>query len=186
MKVILAQGNPGTEFTRTRHNVGFMALDHYVDQKGLKFVSKQKMFADIAEIGGGEDKVLLVKPTTFYNETGRSARAIADFYKVPTDNFLVIHDDLSLPFGTIRTREKGRDAGNNGIKSLNASLGENYMRIRVGTRNDLTEKIGDHDFVLSSFSSTEREKAESDILPKIVELIDDFVGDNHSITSHRI
>ena len=186
MKIILAQGNPGTKYERTRHNAGFLALDYYADKQSLTFQHKAKFNALIAEQGSGDKKVILVKPTAYYNDTGRSARTLVDFYKADTSDILVIHDDLALPFGTLRTREKGSDAGNNGIKSLNATLGENYARIRVGIGNDLLERIGHHDFVLSRFSLEEAEKLNSDIYPKIADIIDDFIKDAHAITSHRL
>lgn len=186
MKIILAQGNPGTQYEKTRHNVGFMAVDRYAAAHDLEFQSKPKFWADIAETSVDGDKVLLVKPTTYYNETGKTARALVDFYKLDTGDVLVIHDELSLPFGTLRTREKGSDAGNNGIKSLNAHLGENYGRIRVGTWNELADKQESFDFVLSKFSAEEQAKLASDILPKIGELIDDFITGNHTATSHTL
>ncbi len=186
MKIIFAQGNPGIEYEKTRHNVGFLALDFYVAKKDSDFAPKSKFHADIAELGSGGDKVLLVKPTTFYNDTGLSARALADFYKLETTDILVIHDELALPFATIRTRSKGSDAGNNGIKSLNAHLGENYARVRVGTANELAEKQNPYDFVLSKFSAEEFGKLEKDIFPKIAEVIDDFIAGSHSATSHKL
>lgn len=186
MKIIFAQGNPGKEYEKTRHNVGFMALDYYAHKNNLVFQTKPKFDAEIAEINKEGEKILFVKPMTYYNETGRAARALTDFYKVTPADILVIHDDLALPFGTLRTREKGSDAGNNGIKSLNAHLGENYVRIRVGVRNDLTDKIGAHDFVLARFTSEESEKLAHDILPKTSELVDDFITGSYIVTSHRI
>lgn len=186
MKIVFAQGNPGTEFEKTRHNVGFLALDHYAQNNSLEFHTKQKFDAEIAETSRGDEKVLFVKPTTYYNETGRAARALADFYKVDSSDILVIHDDLALPFGMLRTREKGSDAGNNGIKSLNTHLGENYARIRIGIRNDLTNRIGAHDFVLARFTPEESEKLHSSVLPKTDNLIDDFIEGSHTVTSHRV
>jgi PTH1 family peptidyl-tRNA hydrolase len=186
MKLIFAQGNPGHEYETTRHNVGFLAVDFYARQHSLTFQPKAKFHADIAETTIGDEKVLLVKPTTFYNETGQAARLLADFYKIETKDILVIHDELALPFGTLRTREKGSDAGNNGIKSLNAHLGENYARIRVGTWNEIADKQGAFDFVLSKFSSDEMKKLQGDIFPKIAELIDDFIADKHTVTSHKV
>lgn len=186
MKIILAQGNPGPDYTKTRHNVGFMALNFFAHQKSVQFQPKSKFHADIAELSQAGEKVLLVKPTTFYNETGVAARAIADFYKIDTTDILVIHDELALPFGTIRTREKGSDAGNNGIKSLNAHLGPDFGRIRVGIWNDIADKAGSFDFVLSKFSDDEAKKLDTDILPKISQLIDDFIDGNHAITSHTL
>lgn len=185
MKVIIAQGNPGTQYEKTRHNVGFLAISQYARLHSAEFQPKPKFNADIAEITDG-DRILLIKPTTFYNETGRAARAIADFYKINTNDIMVIHDELALPFGTLRTRDKGSDAGNNGIKSLNAHLGEQYARIRVGIHSDTADKIGAHDFVLAKFSPEEQAKLQSDIFPKIGELIDDFIRDAHTITSHKV
>lgn len=186
MKIILAQGNPGPVYEKTRHNVGFLALDFYADKNNHEFQNKSKFHADIAEFTTNGDKILLVKPTTFYNETGTCARALADFYKVDTSDILVIHDELSLPFGTLRTREKGSDAGNNGVKSLNAHLGENYARLRVGTANELSEQHSPYDFVLSKFNAEESKKLTSDIFPKINEIINEFIAGSHSITSHKI
>ena len=133
MKVILAQGNPGAEYARTRHNAGFIVLNAIADVSGASWKSANKFNADTAEITLEGEKVLLVKPSTFYNETGRTARAIADFYKLtPAKDMLVLHDEIALPFGAIRVRQRGSDAGNNGIKSLNAHLGPEYWRIRIG------------------------------------------------------
>lgn len=185
MKLIIAQGNPGLEYTKTRHNVGFLAFDLFSQQHQLTFQSKPKFHAEIAEISG-EDKVLFIKPTTFYNETGQAARAVADFYKVSPGDILVIHDDLALPFGTIRTREKGSPAGNNGIKSLNAHLGEQYARIRVGIWTKLANKMNPADFVLAPFTAEEITRLNTDILPKTIHLIDDFIAGAHTSTSHSV
>lgn len=159
MKLILAQGNPGNEFSLTRHNIGFYMADRLAKEAGVSFTPKPKFHADIAELAVSGQKVLLVKPTTYYNETGRAARALVDFYKLdPSKDLLVIHDDLALPFGTIRTRPSGSDAGNNGIKSLNAHLGPHYARIRVGIYNPLRDQIPDADFVLAKFTADEADK----------------------------
>lgn len=186
MKLIIGQGNPEPAYDHTRHNVGFAAVDTYADHKGTTFTDKSKFHAVVAETVTEGEKILLVKPTTYYNETGRAARALADFYKVDPADILVIHDELALPFGTIRTREKGSDAGNNGIKSLNAHLGQEYMRIRVGVRNELAEKMDAADFVLGKFSSEEQKKLETELLPKITEVIDDFVTETHISTSYSL
>lgn len=187
MKLIFAQGNPGSQYQATRHNVGFLVLDELVAQLGGEFTPKAKFHAEIAELSIGGEKVHLVKPTTFYNETGQSARSLVDFYKLdPARDVLVIHDDLALPLGTIRIREKGSDAGNNGIKSLNAHLGQDYRRIRVGIKNDLHGRIGDVDFVLGHFSRSESETLQATIIPKTIELIEHFCTGQLEITSHKI
>lgn len=186
MKIIFAQGNPGLEYEKTRHNIGFLALDFYAREHKLKFQSKLKFYADIAELTRDNEKIFFVKPLTYYNETGNCAKALTDFYKIEATDVLVIHDDLALPFGTLRTREKGSSAGNNGIKSLNAHLGENYNRLRIGTWNELADKIGPFDFVLSKFTVDESERLQKNIFPKSSELIDDFIVGKHSITSHKV
>lgn len=179
MKLIFAQGNPGDQYNATRHNVGFQVLDSFAAKQQVRYNAKPKFFADVAEYTHGDEKVLLVKPTTFYNETGRSARTLVDFYKLnPATDVLVIHDDLALPFGTLRTREKGSDAGNNGIKSLNAHIDHNYARLRIGIYSDLRERVDDVDFVLSRFSKDEQGTLTGDIIPHCQELIDTFIHGN--------
>lgn len=172
MRIIFAQGNPEPTYHGTRHNLGFMVLDDLASKYGATFTPKTKFHALIAEVEIQNEKVLLVKPTTFYNETGVSARALVDFYKLNTEDLLVLHDELSLPFGTIKTRLDGSDAGNNGIKSLNAHLGPQYARIRLGVYNPTRDQIDDGAFVLGKFSSAEREA-----LPRISEQAHSFVAD---------
>jgi PTH1 family peptidyl-tRNA hydrolase len=187
MKVIFAQGNPGAQYKTTRHNVGFLVVDTIAEQHRADFIKRPKFHAEIAEVTIAGEKTLLVKPSTFYNETGQSARLITDFYKLSAkDDFLVIHDDLALPLGTIRVREKGSDAGNNGIKSLNAHLGANYSRIRVGIYNDLRDRIHDADFVLSNFTKAEADTLASTIIPKVAELVEAFCAGNLATTSHKL
>jgi len=184
MKIIFAQGNPGDQYAATRHNVGFQVLDDFASKQQVAFSAKPKFFADVAEYPSGDEKVLLVKPSTFYNETGRSARALVDFYKLdPATDILVIHDDLALPFGTLRTREKGSDAGNNGIKSLNAHIDHNYARLRIGIYNDLRERMDDAEFVLSRFSKEEQATL-ADILSKTREIIESFLDNSFQTTTH--
>lgn len=183
MKVIFAQGNPETKYDGTRHNIGFALLDTFAREQDATFQEKSKFFAHIAELTANGDKILLVKPTTYYNETGQSARALVDFYKLnPATDVLVVHDDLALPLGTLRTRQKGSDAGNNGIKSLNAHLGPDYARLRIGIYNDLRERIDDADFVLSRFSKDEAAEMGA-LYEKAFVFIDSFLDDTFTVTS---
>jgi PTH1 family peptidyl-tRNA hydrolase len=182
MKVIFTQGNPGDTYTTTRHNVGFLIADTLAGSHAFK--SSSKFFADIAEITVEGEKVLLVKPSTFYNETGRSFLALKQFYKLENEDILVVHDELALPFGTIRTRIGGSDAGNNGIKSINAAGGDTTARLRIGVGNELRARIGDIDFVLSKFSKDEQAALGQTILPKCTEFIHHFIAGEFAITSH--
>lgn len=187
MKLVFAQGNPGHEYSHTRHNVGFLCLEVYAEKHGATFTPKPKFFADIAETSVNGEKVLLVKPTTFYNESGRSARAIVDFYKLdPASDILVLHDELALPFGTLRIREKGSDAGNNGIKSLTAHIGESYHRLRIGVASEQRGQMTDVDYVLARFSQDEMLHLSKTIQPQVNAIIDDFILGQHDITSHSL
>lgn len=186
MKLILAQGNPGPQYEKTRHNVGFITLDSLAESLGGTWKLETKYRSLIAQVIIGGEKILLVKPQTFYNDTGLSARGLVDFYKLnPADDVLAIHDDLALPFGTVRVRQSGSDAGNNGIRSLNAHLGQDYWRIRVGIWNDLRERINDADFVLSRFTSGESEELNKLIPTVITPLIESFIsGDIENTSLH--
>lgn len=185
MKLIFAQGNPDTSYDRTRHNVGFALVDAWASSLGLTWSDKAKFNASLATTVIGGEKVLLVKPTTFYNETGISARKLVDFYNLdPSIDVLVIHDDLALPFGTIRTRAQGSDAGNNGIKSLNSHLGANYLRIRIGIWNELRDRMNDADFVLSKFNKDEANHLNSNVIPHVATLIEQFIAGDIDITSY--
>lgn len=187
MKVIFAQGNPGDKYARTRHNVGAVILDSFAAAQDASWKVSDKFNARIAEVSLHGEKVLLVFPLTYYNETGISARRIIDFYKLnAADDFLAIHDDLALPLGTIRTRAKGSDAGNNGVKSLNAHLGDNYHRIRIGIWNEDLSRGKDVDFVLGIFTKEEVESLEKSVIPKVHELIDAFAKGSFEITSHSL
>lgn len=187
MKVIFAQGNPGNQYTKTRHNVGFRTLDTLAKSHLIDWSEKSKFSAKIAEYGVGDEKVLLVKPLTFYNDSGLSARKITDFYNLDVSkDILIIHDDLALPLGTIRTREKGSDAGNNGIKSLNQHIGSDYHRIRIGIWNELRERMDASDFVLGSFNKKESDKLNETIIPHALEIIDSFCNKNLKITSKKL
>ena len=177
MKVILALGNPGEKYIHTRHNAGFLVVDQLAAGQSAHFSNKPKFFADIAELNMFGEKILLVKPTTYYNEVGISARAILDFYKLALDDLLIIHDDTDLDFGKIRVRKGGRDAGSNGLKSLHAHIGSDFWHIRIGTDNLLRRQIGDVDFVLSKFNADERIILRDWTIPESIKLVGTFLDD---------
>ena len=171
-KLIIGLGNFGQQYEQTRHNVGFMALDHLAEEYGTIWQEKTKFKASVAEVRLGAQRVIFAKPTTFYNLSGEAAVAIMQFFKLEPDDVLVVHDELALPFGTIRTRLSGSDAGNNGIKSLNAHIGQTYARIRVGIANDQLRPSNAADFVLGKFTADELAS-----MPQIAEHIARFVED---------
>lgn len=180
MKLIVGLGNPEKQYDNTRHNIGFAVLDAFAEKQDLIWKENKKFKAYVAEL---PNKDLLVKPTTYYNLVGESVRAVADFYKISPEETLVIHDDIALPFGTIRTRSGGSDAGNNGIKSVNAHF-PGTRRIRIGTNAEENSHVDTSNFVLGRFSINEREKL-GEIVEKSSDYIDDFLNDKFPLTTHR-
>ena len=174
MKLIIGLGNPEKKYDGTRHNVGFFVLDQLAEKNGLTWQHKDKFKAFVAELP--DKSALLVKPTTYYNLVGESVRALADFYKIPPEDILIIHDELALPFGTIRTREQGSDAGNNGIKSINAHLGPTTKRLRIGIRNELAEHMDAADFVLAKLTPDEKKQFTRTVLLHIENQIEKFLN----------
>ena len=187
MKLIVAQGNPGKKYERTRHNVGFVSLESYAHHHSAEWRVLDKFNARIAEVTLNGERALLIEPQLFYNETGPVIRKLVDFYKLTvSEDVIVIHDDLALPLGTLRIREKGSDAGNNGIKSLNSHLGDQYWRIRVGVWSEERNRLNDIDFVLGAFSRDEETTLQTHVVPKVHSLIDAFINGTLEATSHRL
>ena len=175
MILIFGQGNPGIEYENTKHNISWSILDFFAESNSISFQEKSKFFAYTAEINTQNDKILLIKPTTFYNDTGKSLREIKDFYKIPNEKIIVIHDDLSIDFGKIRVRHKGSDAGNNGIKSLNSAIGQDFIRIKVGILNEKRKLMNDSNFVLSKFNQNEKTVIKNQIYPIISEILSNYI-----------
>ncbi len=175
MKLIIGLGNPDKQYDGTRHNIGFRVLDDFAAKHELSWKLNRKLRAETTEYVFDDTKVLLAKPTTYYNLAGESARAIADFYKINLSEILVVHDDLDIPFGKTRTRNSGSDAGNNGVKSISQHIGPNFHRVRVGIKNELSQTIDAADFVLSKFNSKESPEL-SQIIEKAHQCIDEFIA----------
>jgi len=186
MKVIIGLGNPETRYNNTRHNTGFAVVDVVAKEASATFQVKDRFKAHVAETTISGEKVLLVKPLTFYNESGQSYRAIVDFYKLEPNDVLIVHDELSLPFGTVRNRVGGSDAGNNGIKSINAHGGDTTARIRVGVANEHHTVIGDTDFVLGKRTKDEENILNKSLLPYIFRAIEYFISGSFNPTSYSM
>lgn len=191
MKLIIGLGNPGTEYAKTRHNFGWMMLDRLARDLGISWQTKTKFQSQVAETAIDGEKILLVKPTTFYNLSGIAVRAVRDFYQLDNSDILVIHDEMALPIGVVRTRTSGSDAGNNGIKSLIEHIGSDFARIRIGsgqtpgTDGDTrpTEQHCDH--VLSRPTASEAELLDT-LEPHIRHIITEFASDQFSETTHSV
>ncbi|MFH0834213.1 MAG: aminoacyl-tRNA hydrolase [Patescibacteria group bacterium] len=178
MKLILGLGNPEKDYGKTRHNFGFRAVDFLAEKLGFPDFKLEKKFkAELTEKEIHGEKIFLVKPQTFMNLSGESAGALLNFYKPKIENFLVISDDLDLPFGTLRFREGGSAGGHNGLKSLIAHFGtENFARLRLGIGNELLDVMPSEEFVLAKFTPNE-EKQIPDILTKASGIIEKFLKD---------
>jgi len=164
MKLIVGLGNPGRGYANNRHNVGFVCLNYFARKRGIRFDEKQGK----ARIGTGEvagSKVVVAKPQTYMNRSGRSASLLVKKFNVNLDNLLVIHDDLDLPLGKIRIRQSGRFGGHKGVGSIITELGsQNFIRIRVGVgrpvRDEGPVEFGEDEiinYVLSDFTSDEKQ-----------------------------
>lgn len=161
--LVAGLGNPGPGYAGHRHNVGFMVVDQIASQFGWKWsVSKASALTCSGMIRPGGPKLILVKPQTFMNESGRSVGQTASFFGIEPDHTVVVHDELDLPFDTIRIKSGGGHAGHNGLRSIHAALGtDDYLRVRVGIGRPTRGEVAS--YVLSEFSKPERE-----VLPNTV------------------
>lgn len=156
--LLVGLGNPGTEYDLTRHNIGFDALDAFVDKNSDMgdWQTKKDLKCLLSSGTMGQNRIIAIKPTTFMNLSGEAVQATAQFYKVALENIVVIHDDLDVDFGQIRMRIGGSAAGNNGIKSVSQHLGEEYGRVRIGIGPKNPPQIDSADFVLQKLNKDEQ------------------------------
>lgn len=168
MKLVVGLGNPGLKYKKTKHNVGFMCLDEYAKSNKLTFKKDNKFKGEWLK----EGNLVLLKPHTFMNLSGESIRKMIDFYDIDIEDVLIIYDDLDLPLGKIRIREKGSAGGHNGIKSVISHLKtQEFKRIRVGIeKNPLIET---KNYVLGKFSKEEKAQI-TDTITKTIDIINDF------------
>ena len=157
MRLIAGLGNPGPRYQATRHNLGFRVIDELARQCGVPASAfKDRFHGEIASARLGGEELLLLRPQTFMNESGRSVEAACTFYKIKPSELIVAHDELDVPFPEVRLKQGGGDGGNRGVRSVTASLGPDYVRIRLGIGRPPPDFRGDvADFVLQAFPSAE-------------------------------
>jgi PTH1 family peptidyl-tRNA hydrolase len=175
MYLIVGLGNPGRQYRSTRHNIGFMQIDYLADRLGINLTRVQSK-ALIASTVYDDRKIILVKPQTFMNLSGQAVVSLIQFYKIPFDHLLVIHDDLDLPLGTIRIRPEGGSAGQKGLQSIIDRLGtQSFPRLRLGIGRP-PGRMDAADYVLEDFLPDEKEMLKI-VLEKGSEAILRFVSD---------
>jgi peptidyl-tRNA hydrolase, PTH1 family len=150
VKLLVGLGNPGADYAKHRHTVGFMALDA-VHAVCAATGWQKKLHGLLAPATLGATKLLLCKPQTFMNNSGLAVSAVMQFYKIPPADVIVWHDELELPPGKIRVKQGGGAAGHNGIKSIDAAIGQEYWRVRIGIGRPPEGREAVHDYVLHNF-----------------------------------
>lgn len=174
MKIVVGLGNPGKEYEKTRHNLGFMFLDYLTQKYNFKIETK-KFDSYIGEIYLNNEKVVFVKPLTYMNLSGHAVRKVKDFYKVEDKDILICFDDLDIPFGEVRYKESGSGGSHNGMKNIVQMLdSKNMPRLRIGIGNIKHENQDLADFVLEKFNKEQLEKIET-IFDKAYEKFNLFI-----------
>jgi len=191
MKLVVGLGNPGEKYERTRHNLGFMTVEHFLKDfelaKSTSWENSVKFKSDIAQIEwqpkhGVLEKVILVKPKTYMNNSGLAIQLITSYYKLPTTDVWITHDDIDLPLGSLKIRFGGASAGHHGVESVMEHLNtDKFWRFRMGIgeagkiKNQKLRNV--EDFVLSDFTGSERGKLK-DLIKKGVKAIETSLEDS--------
>ena len=150
MKLIVGLGNPTPKYEKTRHNIGFRVIDRLVSDSNAINISKNSFYGELYK----SKQSLFLKPLTYMNLSGKSLTAVKNFYKIDIEDIIVIHDDIDLPFSALRFKKGGGNGGHNGVKSIDSTIGREYLRVRmgIGKPERKSEVIS---FVLGDFSSDE-------------------------------
>lgn len=181
MYIIAGLGNPGKEYTGTRHNVGYDTLERLAEKYNVK-LNKLKFNSVYGETTVNGEKVMLVKPVTYMNKSGIAIDEIIKFYKIPVENLIVIYDDIDIPVGTLRIRPHGSPGTHNGMRSIIQHVGSNFPRIRIGIGRNPNMDLAD--YVLQRFSKDEMEKLNS-IMEKALEAAIEIIENNVDIAMQK-
>ncbi|RXJ67745.1 aminoacyl-tRNA hydrolase [Halarcobacter ebronensis] len=170
MYLIVGLGNIGEKYQLTRHNVGFLVVDKMIKNLSSSNINKSNFKADVFKVGYN----LFAKPKTYMNLSGEAVIAIKEYYKIDIENIIVIHDDLDLPFGTVKFKIGGGHGGHNGLRSIDSHIGKEYIRVRIGIGKPLNKEDVSN-YVLSNFSKEELNKLEG-IITHTISAIDALKG----------
>lgn len=157
--LVVGLGNIGKEYDLTRHNIGFDCVDYYANQQDFgAWTLKKDLKCSVSTANIGGTRIILAKPITYMNASGEAVQALMNFYKIAAGNLLLVHDELDIDFGKIRTASDGSAAGHNGIKSVILHNGEHFGRVRVGIGPKKPQQIDSADYVLAKFTESEIKK----------------------------
>ncbi len=173
-KLIIGLGNPGVKYELTRHNIGFYCVDALVAAENGSWSEKKTLKCLISDLKIGGSRIIVCKPTTFMNLSGEAVQSVQRFFKLSNADTIVVHDELDLPFGQIRTRTGGSAGGHNGIKSLITHIGEDFGRVRIGIANEFSGKVDSADFVLQKFSKNEQEQMKP-LRTEVAAILNEFI-----------
>lgn len=174
MHLIVGLGNPGEKYSFNRHNIGFIACDYWLKSlNGTDYREEHKALVKKFKLDNTD--VILAKPQTYMNNSGQSVVSLLNFYKIPKEQMLVIHDDIDLPFGTIKFQHNRGAGGQNGVKSISELTGDNnYSRLKIGVGRPPHPDFSVADYVLSNFSSEEKQNLDK-VLAQISDAIECFI-----------
>lgn len=180
IQLIVGLGNIGNEYADTRHNAGFWFIDELAARHRATWRLDKKFFGQIAKINGEYGEIWLLKPETYMNRSGQSVQALCQFYKIPVERILVAHDELDIPVGHLRFKQGGGNGGHNGLKDIQAKLGANFYRLRIGIGHpgDKNEVVN---YVLKKPSQTERSAIDRAIHTSLTTLPDLINGQTEAV-----
>lgn len=182
--LIVGLGNIGDQYDKTRHNVGFACIDAFAETEGFDaWIEKKDLKCLYTSKTLGSTRVIVIKPTTLMNLSGDAVQEAMHYFKVEPNRIIVVHDELDIPFGQLRMRTGGSDAGHNGIKSVTSQIGDGYARVRVGIGPKTPEGIDSADFVLQRFSEQELGHMQ-DLTREVNSILNEFIfgGELHAET----
>lgn len=182
MKLIVGLGNPGKEYEKTRHNIGFMSIDYYCESRNIKF-EKQKFNGIYAEKIINNEKIIFLKPQSYINLSGEVIIKFISYFKIDKGDILIISDDLDLKIGTYKLKPKGSAGGHNGLKNIEFNLkSQEYKRLKIGISNDKT--IETKDYVLGAIKN-ENIKIYNKMFEITNNIIDDFIIMNFDLLMNK-
>ena len=163
ISLVAGLGNPGREYEKTRHNLGFIVLEALARKQGLSWKTQASFEAETSRWDRAGQTLVLAKPQTFMNESGRSVRKLADFYKVPVESVIVLYDDLNIDLGLVKISVTGSAGGHNGVSSLLEHVGDGFIRFRLGIGPRQPPQMELKDFVLGKFTPEQQSIVETNL-----------------------